>query len=245
MLLLSSTHEKASRKWKCLDRSDRWKHVFQTDPQLMKQDHVGKMTASTDSLGRDGYLPNEMEIRSCMAIISVMQNNVDGDGSKEHDYTLTFVAISLSEGTPIKSRAELLKDDECARHDISRGLSSEPKSYHSKKKERVDGVVLSLVDQYDELVNVRNEEITLVHLVAERLASRLPPRRSGFNPGPGLSGFSQVGNNAGRCRWSAGSLSRGSPVSPAPSFWRRSILTSITNLDVKSGPNLFTHSLNV
>ncbi|KAJ8875154.1 hypothetical protein PR048_023047 [Dryococelus australis] len=35
------------------------------------------------------------------------------------------------------------------------------------------------------------------------------------------------GNRAGRCRWS-GWLSRGSPVSPAPSFQRRAIFTSIT-----------------
>ncbi|KAJ8867547.1 hypothetical protein PR048_031349 [Dryococelus australis] len=46
-----------------------------------------------------------------------------------------------------------------------------------------------------------------------------------------------------------GGFSRGSPVSPAPSFRRCSILTSITligsqDLDVKSRPNPFTHSLN-
>ncbi|KAJ8891943.1 hypothetical protein PR048_004502 [Dryococelus australis] len=45
-----------------------------------------------------------------------------------------------------------------------------------------------------------------------------------------------------------GGFSRGSPVSPALSFWRCSILTSITLIgcqdhDVKSRPNLFTHSL--
>ncbi|KAJ8866694.1 hypothetical protein PR048_032555 [Dryococelus australis] len=47
-----------------------------------------------------------------------------------------------------------------------------------------------------------------------------------------------------------GGFSRGSPVSPAPSFRRRSVFTSITligfrDLAVKSLPNLFTHSLNM
>ncbi|KAJ8878442.1 hypothetical protein PR048_019020 [Dryococelus australis] len=53
-----------------------------------------------------------------------------------------------------------------------------------------------------------------------------------------------------QCRTIAlvGGFSRGSPVSPAPSFRRRSIFTSITHigpqdLAVKSRPNLFTHSL--
>ncbi|KAJ8866209.1 hypothetical protein PR048_032052 [Dryococelus australis] len=46
-----------------------------------------------------------------------------------------------------------------------------------------------------------------------------------------------------------GGFFRGSPVSPAPSFRRRSIFTSITligseDLDVKSHPNLCTHSLD-
>ncbi|KAJ8873698.1 hypothetical protein PR048_024530 [Dryococelus australis] len=46
-----------------------------------------------------------------------------------------------------------------------------------------------------------------------------------------------------------GGFSRGSPVSPTPSFRRRSIFTSITligsqDLAVKSRPNLFTHSNN-
>ncbi|KAJ8895591.1 hypothetical protein PR048_000927 [Dryococelus australis] len=46
-----------------------------------------------------------------------------------------------------------------------------------------------------------------------------------------------------------GGFSRGSPVSPTPSFQRRSIFTSITligsqDLSVKSRPNLFTHSFH-
>ncbi|KAJ8873466.1 hypothetical protein PR048_024284, partial [Dryococelus australis] len=47
-----------------------------------------------------------------------------------------------------------------------------------------------------------------------------------------------------------GGFSRGYPVSPVPSFWRCCILISITligsqDLDVKSRPNLFTHSVYV
>ncbi|KAJ8871087.1 hypothetical protein PR048_027391 [Dryococelus australis] len=47
-----------------------------------------------------------------------------------------------------------------------------------------------------------------------------------------------------------GGFSRGSPVSPAPSFRRHSVLTSITligsqDLDVKSRPNLFSHPLTL
>ncbi|KAJ8879848.1 hypothetical protein PR048_020465, partial [Dryococelus australis] len=67
-----------------------------------------------------------------------------------------------------------------------------------------------------------------------RYPARLPPRRTGFNPQPGHSGFSHVGIVP-----LVAESSRGSPASPAISFWRRSILTSITficsqDLDVKS-----------
>ncbi|KAJ8870815.1 hypothetical protein PR048_027114 [Dryococelus australis] len=46
----------------------------------------------------------------------------------------------------------------------------------------------------------------------------------------------------------AGGFSRGSPISPVPSFRRRSMLTSTTrigsqDLAVESQPNLFSHSL--
>ncbi|KAJ8874936.1 hypothetical protein PR048_022826 [Dryococelus australis] len=62
-----------------------------------------------------------------------------------------------------------------------------------------------------------------------------PPRRAGFNPRPGHRIFAS-GNRAGRCR--------GSPVSPAPSFQRRSIFTPVVligaqELAVKSRPHLF------
>ncbi|KAJ8881139.1 hypothetical protein PR048_017612 [Dryococelus australis] len=72
--------------------------------------------------------------------------------------------------------------------------------------------------------------------------ARLPPRRTGFNTRPG-DGLSQVG-----IMQDDGGFSRGSPVSPAPSFRRRSIFTSITLIGsqdpaVKSHPNIFT-SLN-
>ncbi|KAJ8895390.1 hypothetical protein PR048_000722 [Dryococelus australis] len=75
-----------------------------------------------------------------------------------------------------------------------------------------------------------------------RLA-RLPPRRSGFNPQPGHSGFSHVGivpdDAVGRRVFSG--ISR----FPALSFQRCSILTSIAligsqDLDVKSRRNSFT-----
>ncbi|KAJ8874144.1 hypothetical protein PR048_024986 [Dryococelus australis] len=54
------------------------------------------------------------------------------------------------------------------------------------------------------------------------------------------------GNRAGRCRWSVGFF-RGSPFSPALSFLRCSILTSVTligsrDLAVKSSLNIFTQS---
>ncbi|KAJ8882556.1 hypothetical protein PR048_014367 [Dryococelus australis] len=77
--------------------------------------------------------------------------------------------------------------------------------------------------------------------VAERLA-RSPPTKANRGSIPG--------------RWEscqtmplAGGFSRGSPVSPAPSFRRHSIFTSITiigsqDLAVKSDPNLFTRSAN-
>ncbi|KAJ8897247.1 hypothetical protein PR048_002593 [Dryococelus australis] len=84
-------------------------------------------------------------------------------------------------------------------------------------------------------------------MVAERLARSPPPQENRvFNTRPGHRIFAS-GNRAGRCRWSAG-FSRGSSVSPAPSFRRCSIFTSIIligsqDLAVKNRPNLFTHSL--
>ncbi|KAJ8876723.1 hypothetical protein PR048_021170 [Dryococelus australis] len=63
--------------------------------------------------------------------------------------------------------------------------------------------------------------------VAQRLA-RSPPtiRRTVFNPRPGHRIF--VSGNRARAIPLDGGFTRGSPVSPALSFWRRSILTSIT-----------------
>ncbi|KAJ8892036.1 hypothetical protein PR048_004602 [Dryococelus australis] len=62
---------------------------------------------------------------------------------------------------------------------------------------------------------------------------------------PGHYRIFACGNCAGQCRCSAGFLG-GLTVSPAPSFRRGSMLTSITligsqDLDVKSHPNLFPH----
>ncbi|KAJ8895185.1 hypothetical protein PR048_000510 [Dryococelus australis] len=79
----------------------------------------------------------------------------------------------------------------------------------------------------------------------DRRPARLPPRRSGFNPRPGHSGSSQVRimpDDAVGQRVFSG-ISR----FPALTFRRYSILFSTTligseNLDVKSRPNLFTHS---
>ncbi|KAJ8894797.1 hypothetical protein PR048_000104 [Dryococelus australis] len=74
--------------------------------------------------------------------------------------------------------------------------------------------------------------------------ARLLPRRSGFNPRSGHSGFSHLGIVPTMPL--VGGFSRDSPVSAAPLFRRCSIITSITligsqDLDVKSRPNLFTH----
>ncbi|KAJ8891800.1 hypothetical protein PR048_004354 [Dryococelus australis] len=89
-----------------------------------------------------------------------------------------------------------------------------------------------------------------VAAVAEQLvrSPRLPPRRSGFDPRPGHSGFSHVGivpDDAVGRRVFLGDF----PFSPALSFRRCSSLTSLTfigsrDLDVKSRPNLFTKQLH-
>ncbi|KAJ8891291.1 hypothetical protein PR048_010807 [Dryococelus australis] len=70
--------------------------------------------------------------------------------------------------------------------------------------------------------------------------TRLPPRRTRFNP--------RLDYRKWESCWTmqlVGGFSLGSPVSPAPSFQRSSILTSITLIGsqdraVKSHPNLFT-----
>ncbi|KAJ8872159.1 hypothetical protein PR048_025761 [Dryococelus australis] len=76
--------------------------------------------------------------------------------------------------------------------------------------------------------------------VAERLACSPPTTAIRVQSSAGSLRIFSCGNCAGRCRWSAGFLG-GSPVSPALSFWRCSVLTSITlfgsqDLDVKSRP---------
>ncbi|KAJ8898127.1 hypothetical protein PR048_003487 [Dryococelus australis] len=83
--------------------------------------------------------------------------------------------------------------------------------------------------------------------VAESLACRLPPRRTGLNPPRSLRDFRMWES----CRTMplVGGSSRGYHVFSALSFRRCSILTSLTlinsqDLAVKSRPNLFTHSLN-
>ncbi|KAJ8897818.1 hypothetical protein PR048_003171 [Dryococelus australis] len=79
--------------------------------------------------------------------------------------------------------------------------------------------------------------------VAERLA-RSPPTRANRAQSPAGSPDFRKGESY-RTMPLVGGFSRGSPVSPAPSFWRRSIFTSITligsqDLAVKSSPNHFT-----
>ncbi|KAJ8866516.1 hypothetical protein PR048_032359 [Dryococelus australis] len=83
-------------------------------------------------------------------------------------------------------------------------------------------------------------------LLASRSA-RLPPRRTGIESLGGLLPYFCI-RELYRTMPLVGEFSRGSPVSPAPSFRRYSILTSITligsqDLAVKSSPNLFSHSL--
>ncbi|KAJ8871255.1 hypothetical protein PR048_027561 [Dryococelus australis] len=73
-----------------------------------------------------------------------------------------------------------------------------------------------------------------------------PPRRTGFKPRPGHRDFRKW--ESCRTMPSVGGFSRGSPVSPAPSFRHRYIFTSITligsqDLAVKSRPNLLIHSI--
>ncbi|KAJ8890933.1 hypothetical protein PR048_010442 [Dryococelus australis] len=73
------------------------------------------------------------------------------------------------------------------------------------------------------------------------------PGRTGFNPRPGRPRIFASGNRAGECRWSAGFLgdipfltplhSATAPYSPLFA------LIGSQDIDVKSRPNLFTHSL--
>ncbi|KAJ8865848.1 hypothetical protein PR048_033370 [Dryococelus australis] len=81
--------------------------------------------------------------------------------------------------------------------------------------------------------------------VAERLA-RSPPTKANRVQSPAGSPDSRKWESC-RTMPLVGGSSRGSPASPAPSFRRRSISTSITFIgsqdpDVKSRPNILTHS---
>ncbi|KAJ8875468.1 hypothetical protein PR048_023363 [Dryococelus australis] len=81
--------------------------------------------------------------------------------------------------------------------------------------------------------------------VAERLA-RSPPTKAIQAPSPAGSPVFRMWESC-RTMPLVGGLSRGYPASPAPPFWRCSILTPIAligseDLAVKSRPNIFTHS---
>ncbi|KAJ8866744.1 hypothetical protein PR048_032605 [Dryococelus australis] len=81
--------------------------------------------------------------------------------------------------------------------------------------------------------------------VTERLAHSPPANTNWVQSPAGSPDFHKW--ESCRTMQFVGRFSQRSPVSPAPSFWRRSILTSITHigsqdLAVKSRPNLFTHS---
>ncbi|KAJ8871797.1 hypothetical protein PR048_028137 [Dryococelus australis] len=84
--------------------------------------------------------------------------------------------------------------------------------------------------------------------VVERLACSPPTKAIRVQSPAGSLRVYASGNRAGRCRWSAGFL--GDLPFPPPFLFRRcSIFTSINligsqDLDVKSRPNLFTHSLH-
>ncbi|KAJ8870017.1 hypothetical protein PR048_029028 [Dryococelus australis] len=83
--------------------------------------------------------------------------------------------------------------------------------------------------------------------VVERLACSPPTKATRVQSPAGPLRIFACGNRAGRCRWSAGFLGD-PPFPPALSFRRCPIFISITligsqDLDVKSRPNLFTHSL--
>ncbi|KAJ8868624.1 hypothetical protein PR048_030163, partial [Dryococelus australis] len=110
----------------------------------------------------------------------------------------------------------------------------------AKKKLRKFGVSENLENNYELAISSRTGG---GGGVAERGSARPPPRRSGFNPRPGHSGYSHVGivpdDAVGR------RVLSGNSNFPPPPLRRCSILTSITligsqDLDVKSCPNLFT-----
>ncbi|KAJ8872139.1 hypothetical protein PR048_025741 [Dryococelus australis] len=95
-----------------------------------------------------------------------------------------------------------------------------------------------------------DERRATVATVAERLARSPPTKANRVQSSAGSPDFRKWES----CRTMplVGRFSRGSPVSPTPSFRRRSIFTSITfagsqDLAVKSHPNLFTslHSLQI
>ncbi|KAJ8892570.1 hypothetical protein PR048_005151 [Dryococelus australis] len=84
--------------------------------------------------------------------------------------------------------------------------------------------------------------------VSERLACSPPTKANRVQSLAGSPDFRKW--KSCRTMLLVSAFSRGTPVSPAPSFWRRSILTSITligsqDLTVKSRRNLFTHSLGL
>ncbi|KAJ8898134.1 hypothetical protein PR048_003494 [Dryococelus australis] len=94
------------------------------------------------------------------------------------------------------------------------------------------------------LMNCLKVELKVGAAVAERLARSPPTKANRAQSTAGLPNFRMWGS----CRTMplVGGYSRGSPVSPAPSFRRCSVLASITligseDLAVKSRPNLFTH----
>ncbi|KAJ8877830.1 hypothetical protein PR048_022288 [Dryococelus australis] len=136
------------------------------------------------------------------------------------------------------SASELWSGDRYLRHVHHAHLRSCTQRPEEPLQELWQDIVRStcILNRKANILNILNHCWYRGGTVAERLASS-PPTKA---------------NRWESCRTMplVGGFSRGSPVSPAPSFRRRSIFTSITligsqDLAIKSRPNLFTHSRSV
>ncbi|KAJ8877965.1 hypothetical protein PR048_022428 [Dryococelus australis] len=131
--------------------------------------------------------------------------------------------------------------------DSSPAQSYEDTHLHRRQPEKLDGETLTFA-----------QDLFMICANSGQYLSRVMPESTITVFHSPLTKANRVQSSAGSqdfCKWESrrtmplvGGFSRGSPVSPAPSFRPRAILISITligsqDLDAKSRPNLFTLSL--
>ncbi|KAJ8871253.1 hypothetical protein PR048_027559 [Dryococelus australis] len=207
-------------------------------------------------LPRPGFAPHSTVPISHIVLFSALEANKQ-EGDKGYSATGIWCAVA----TKRKARNWRAMFSSCCVYlwDLNQSRTHPNRRYSRSQLQSTTHTPLATTDcsrnqppEPTRNVTARTARSHTCSTVAERRRgsrkpAHVPPRRTMFNPRLGHSRIFACENRAGRCRYWAPGFLGDLPFTPAPSFRRCSILTSITligsqDLAFKSHPNLF-HSL--